>query len=149
MSDFRGAEMQAAEARDRLAAKDAEIARLTDALDQAEAVISIVEPRSDKAEYLRVLGVVRAALKGSPAPFVQTDLPMPKYEFQTPNYSSGGISSPDSAEAVRAKTLDECEAIAREASEEHDGFGAYEPNALRIAEAIAALKGKGEGNDYP
>src|SRR6185312_14268106 len=37
--------------------------RLKEALDQAEAVLSIVEPRSDKAEYLRVLGVVRAALK--------------------------------------------------------------------------------------
>lgn len=38
-----------------------------EALNQAEAVFSIVEPRSDKAEYLRVLGVVRAALKaGAP-----------------------------------------------------------------------------------
>ena len=43
----------------------------------------------------------------------------------------------------REKALAECEAIAREASEEHDGFG-YEPNALRIADAIAALR-IGEG----
>ncbi len=32
------------------------------ALTQAEACMSIVEPRSDKAEYLRILGVVRDAL---------------------------------------------------------------------------------------
>jgi hypothetical protein len=35
---------------------------MREALTQAEACMSIVEPRSDKAEYLRVLGVVRAAL---------------------------------------------------------------------------------------
>jgi hypothetical protein len=44
-----------------------------EALTQAEAVMSIVEPRSDKAEYLRILGVVRAALpdktqEGKPTP---------------------------------------------------------------------------------
>ena len=33
-----------------------------DALTEAEACMSIVEPRSDKAEYLRILGVVRAVL---------------------------------------------------------------------------------------
>ena len=33
-----------------------------EALEQAEACMSIVEPRSDKAEYLRILDVVRAAL---------------------------------------------------------------------------------------
>lgn len=33
-----------------------------DALRQAEACMSIVEPRSDKAEYLRILGVVRKAI---------------------------------------------------------------------------------------
>lgn len=32
------------------------------ALREAEACMSIVEPRSDKAEYLRILGVVRAAI---------------------------------------------------------------------------------------
>jgi Lar family restriction alleviation protein len=37
-------------------------AQARDALTQAEACMSIVEPRSDKAEYLRILGVVRAAL---------------------------------------------------------------------------------------
>jgi hypothetical protein len=51
-----------------------------------------------------------------------------------------GSPAPDPVEAMRAR----CEAIARETSEEHDGFG-YEPNALRIADAIAALKGNGEG----
>jgi len=35
---------------------------MLDALRQAEACMSIVEPRSDKAEYLRILGVVRAAI---------------------------------------------------------------------------------------
>lgn len=35
---------------------------MVEALRQAEACMSIVEPRSDKAEYLRILGVVRAAL---------------------------------------------------------------------------------------
>ena len=40
----------------------AENARLKEALVEAEACMSIVEPRSDKAEYLRILGVVRAAL---------------------------------------------------------------------------------------
>lgn len=33
-----------------------------DALKQAEAVMSIVQPRSDAAEYRRILGVVREAL---------------------------------------------------------------------------------------
>lgn len=46
-----------------IAADRAEIERLREALDAAEACMSIVEPRSDKAEYLRTLGVVRAALK--------------------------------------------------------------------------------------
>ena len=32
------------------------------AMEQAEAIMSIVEPRSDKAEYLRILGVVREAI---------------------------------------------------------------------------------------
>lgn len=35
---------------------------LVEALEQAEACMSIVEPRSDKAEYLRILGVIRAVL---------------------------------------------------------------------------------------
>ena len=35
---------------------------MREALVQAEACMSIVTPRSDKAEYLRILGVVRAAL---------------------------------------------------------------------------------------
>lgn len=35
---------------------------LLDALVQAEACMSIVQPRSNKAEYLRILGVARAAL---------------------------------------------------------------------------------------
>lgn len=48
---------------DTIAADRAEIARLRKALDEAEACMSIVEPRSDKAEYLRILGVVRDALK--------------------------------------------------------------------------------------
>jgi hypothetical protein len=33
-----------------------------EALEQAEACMSIVEPRSDKAEYLRILGVIRAVI---------------------------------------------------------------------------------------
>jgi len=41
------------------AAKDA-------ALKWAEAVMSIVEPRSDKAEYLECLGAVRRALQDNP-----------------------------------------------------------------------------------
>jgi N-acetyl-beta-hexosaminidase len=39
-----------------------------EALEQAEAVFSIVMPRSNAAEYRRVLGVVRAALKDKPSP---------------------------------------------------------------------------------
>lgn len=35
---------------------------LVEALEQAEACMSIVEPRSGKAEYLRILDVVRSAL---------------------------------------------------------------------------------------
>ena len=44
----------------------ARVARLEAALEEAGAVFSIVEPRSDKAEYLRVLGVVRTALGEPP-----------------------------------------------------------------------------------
>jgi hypothetical protein len=40
-----------------------EIARLRAALKHAEAVLSIVPPRSDKREYLECLSVVREALK--------------------------------------------------------------------------------------
>ena len=40
----------------------ARVKELEAALTQAEACMAIVEPRSDKAEYLRILGVVRAAL---------------------------------------------------------------------------------------
>lgn len=39
------------------------IAELVEALDQAEACMSIVEPRSDTKEYVRILGVIRAALE--------------------------------------------------------------------------------------
>ncbi|WP_286964651.1 hypothetical protein [Methylobacterium sp.] len=62
------AEAEAAQLRARLheAEKGAEAMR--DALDQAEACLSIVAPRSDKAEYLRTLGVVRAALAAKSAP---------------------------------------------------------------------------------
>jgi hypothetical protein len=48
-----------------------DVERMRDALAQAEACMSIVEPRSDKAEYLRILGVVRAAL-AAPAPAPDT-----------------------------------------------------------------------------
>lgn len=41
---------------------------LLDACIQAEAVLSIVEPRSDKAEYLRVLGTLRIALSKARGP---------------------------------------------------------------------------------
>jgi hypothetical protein len=44
------------------------VERMRDALTQAEACMSIVEPRSDKAEYLRILGVIRAALSAMAAP---------------------------------------------------------------------------------
>ncbi|MET3481501.1 hypothetical protein [Methylobacterium sp. 1973] len=47
---------------ERIAELKAENARLRSALVEAEACMSIVAPRSDKAEYLRILGVVRAAL---------------------------------------------------------------------------------------
>jgi hypothetical protein len=40
----------------------AQVPTMIEALIQAEACMSIVEPRSDKAEYLRILGVVREAL---------------------------------------------------------------------------------------
>ena len=43
-------------------ATPATVAALVDALIQAEACMSIVVPRSDMAEYRRILGVVRAAL---------------------------------------------------------------------------------------
>ena len=48
----------------RAVALAAENERLRDAATQAEACMSIVEPRSDKAEYLRILGVLRTALEG-------------------------------------------------------------------------------------
>ncbi len=51
---------QAAMEANRLRASNAE---LTAALVEAEAVFSIVAPRSNTAEYIRVLGVVRAALE--------------------------------------------------------------------------------------
>lgn len=44
---------------DRLAA---EVEALRAALDEAEACLSIVEPRSDRSEYMRTLGVIRTAL---------------------------------------------------------------------------------------
>jgi hypothetical protein len=44
----------------------ARVAKLEAALDEAEAVLSIVMPRSNAVEYRRVLGVVRAALKDAP-----------------------------------------------------------------------------------
>jgi hypothetical protein len=44
-----------------------DVDRMRDALTQAEACMSIVEPRSDKAEYVRILGVIRAALSALPA----------------------------------------------------------------------------------
>ncbi|MGU3286420.1 hypothetical protein [Methylobacterium mesophilicum] len=55
----------------RLAAALARAERAEKALDEVEACMSIVEPRSDKAEYLRILGVVRAAL-AHPAPAEET-----------------------------------------------------------------------------
>ena len=64
IEDIRKANEGMAAERDTLRAEND---RLRGALDQAEAVLSIVEPRSDKAEYLRILGVVRAALEDSPA----------------------------------------------------------------------------------
>ena len=45
--------------------RSATIDALREALTQAEACMTIVEPRSDKAEYLRILGVVRAALEAT------------------------------------------------------------------------------------
>ena len=39
---------------------------MQDGLQQAEACMSIVEPRSDKAEYLRILGVIRALIPTPP-----------------------------------------------------------------------------------
>ena len=41
----------------------ARIAELEEALQAAEAAMSIVEPRSDKRKYLECLEIVRAALK--------------------------------------------------------------------------------------
>jgi hypothetical protein len=41
--DFRGAEMQAAEAKDRLAAKDAEIGRLRQVIDQQRAALREID----------------------------------------------------------------------------------------------------------
>jgi hypothetical protein len=58
------------------AARDAALARAErgeKALDEVEACMSIVEPRSDKAEYLRILGVVRAALADGKAPKTEGD----------------------------------------------------------------------------
>jgi hypothetical protein len=43
--------------------RDEEIASLRDALEQAEACMSIVAPRWNVKEYRRILGVVRKALK--------------------------------------------------------------------------------------
>ena len=40
----------------------ATLAKYRTALEEAEACMSIVEPRSDKAEYIRILGVVRDAI---------------------------------------------------------------------------------------
>jgi hypothetical protein len=46
---------------------EAENRALREALKEAEAVLSIIMPRSNAAEYRRVLGVVRAALAAEPA----------------------------------------------------------------------------------
>lgn len=49
---------------------------LVSALEDAEAVMSIVEPRSDKSEYIRVLGVIRSALiraHSRPLPGIPTE----------------------------------------------------------------------------
>lgn len=46
----------------RIVRLSAEVEALRAALDAAEACLSIVEPRTDRAEYMRTLGVVRAAL---------------------------------------------------------------------------------------
>lgn len=43
-------------------AAEARCAELVAALEQAEACMAIIQPRSDTAEYLRILGVVRATL---------------------------------------------------------------------------------------
>lgn len=56
------------EERKDLAAAEARSAALARALEEAEACMSIVEPRSDKAEYVRILGVVRDALKARAIP---------------------------------------------------------------------------------
>ena len=57
--------------RRRAEAAEAPAARMREALEQAEACMAIVEPRSDKAEYVRILGVIRTALQenieGTPA----------------------------------------------------------------------------------
>lgn len=48
-----------------LANKMAAAPALYAALEEAEACMSIVEPRSNKAEYVRILGVIRAALRSA------------------------------------------------------------------------------------
>lgn len=48
----------------RIASLTAQLKSAREALTQAESCMSIVQPRSDTAEYLRILGVVRAALTG-------------------------------------------------------------------------------------
>ena len=72
--------------RESLAAKDAEIARLR------RLVLGVRDDVLSGYERDAIASKIDAALNGSPAPFVQAELPMPKYEFQTPDYSSGGTS---------------------------------------------------------
>lgn len=67
-----------------LATFRARVEEMRDALEQTEACMSIVEPRSDAAEYRRILGVIRAALspatEGAPTPSGTAPSPRPDGE---------------------------------------------------------------------
>lgn len=61
-NDFSAAAAEIERLQSEVVAQQAMIAEMREALDEVEACMSIVEPRSDKREYLRILDVVRAAL---------------------------------------------------------------------------------------
>lgn len=61
-ADYRYWEGRYRDEKERATTAEAHAKKLAEALDEAEACMSIVEPRSDKAEYLRILGVIRTTL---------------------------------------------------------------------------------------
>ena len=138
-------EEDCASLRTQLAAKDREIAALREALIDAR--IFAVNWRDDRYvnKAMALLVKIEAALSGAPAPAPAEDQseygPMVYGDQTQPTvYPSASARAPDPAEAVRAQ----CEAIADGMAVSHSGMGPIEMRR-KIRDAIAALKGNGEG----